>query len=86
MNLKLEDEKLKEKLYNLLRDHGKVPSCKSCGKLFKFGFPNNHEGMVDFLICEENDLTCNCPNFKLIENLYKQKEDGLLDISPFYNV
>jgi len=86
MSLKIEDTRVKEKLFNVLKEYCRVPFCKSCGKLFKFGFPNSHEGMVDFLICEENGLTCDCPNFKLVENLYKQKEDGLLDISKFYHV
>ena len=86
MSLKIDNQRVKDKLLTLLSETIKIPTCKSCGKLFKMGFPNSHEGMVDFLICSENDLTCTCPNFKLVENLYKQKKDGLLDISQFYNV
>jgi hypothetical protein len=86
VDLVIHDPIVKERYLNLLRDVGKVPVCKNCKKLFDLGFPDNEDGASDNLICHENDLICNCEYYKMVKNLYNVKEDGIIDITPYYEV
>lgn len=84
VTLKLDDELQKQTFFELLRDGAKIPYCKACGFLFQFGFPNTDEGICDYLICLENELLCECEYSRIVRNLFSQKEDGLVDILPYY--
>lgn len=84
ISLKIENEEHKQAYFKLLRDEGKVPFCKACGFLFQFGFPNTAEGISDYLICQENLLLCECEYNRIVRNLFSQKEDGLVEIFPYY--
>lgn len=84
ISLKIEDEQAKQKFFNLLKTLVRIPVCKNCGKLFGLGFPNSEEGICDRLICEENHLLCECEYFKIVENLFRAKKDGLIDIFKYY--
>ena len=86
INLVIKDKVVKERYFNLLVDQGKVPVCKNCGKLFDLGFPDSEDGVSDNLICHENDLICTCEYLKMVKNLYNSKEDGIIDITPYYEV
>jgi len=86
IQLVIRDPKVKERFFNLLRDVGKVPVCKNCEKLFDLGFPDSEDGVSDNLICHENDLICTCEYYKMAKNLYNAKEDGIIDITPYYEV
>lgn len=84
INLKLEEA---EKLlyFELMRDQVKIPTCKNCGNLFSFGFPNSEIGLADHLICEENHLICECEYSKIVRNLFSDLKDGVIDISMYYD-
>jgi len=84
VSLELPSDKHKGEFFRHLRDAGKVPVCKNCGKLFQFGFPDSEDGVSDYLICQENLLLCECEYNKIVKNLYNQKEDGLVDIFNYY--
>ena len=86
IQLVIHDPVVKERYFNLLRDVGKLPVCKNCGKLFDLGFPNTEEGTSDNLICHENDLVCTCEYMNIVKNLYNSKEDGVIDITIYYEV
>lgn len=86
INLVISDEVVKENYFYFLKHIISVPVCKNCGKLFDLGFPDTDEGISDNLICHENDLVCSCEYFKMIKNLYNSKEDGIIDITPYYEV
>jgi hypothetical protein len=84
VSLKFEKEEHKEQYLEALVNQAKIPVCKACDKLFQFGFPDTPEGMSDYLICQENYLLCECEYNRIIRNMYSLKEDGLLDITPYY--
>jgi hypothetical protein len=86
ISLVIENEEDKNLYFNTLRVEARIPICKSCGKFFQFGFPNDDEGICDFLICQENYLICECEYHTMVRKLMNQKEDGVLDISPYYVV
>ena len=82
IQLKIHDSEVKERYFQLLKRI--VPVCKNCGKLFDLGFPDSIKGVSDNLICHENDLICNCEYSKMVKNLYNSKEDGIINITPYY--
>jgi len=86
IRLVIEDPIVKERFFNILRDVGKVPVCRNCKKLFDLGFPDSEDGVADNLICHENDLICTCEYIKIVRNLHNSKEDGIIDITPYYEV
>jgi len=86
IKLLIRDPLVKERYFNLLRDIGKVPVCKNCSKLFDLGFPDSEDGVADNLICHENDLICTCEYSSMVKNLYNSKEDGIIDITLYYEV
>ena len=86
IKLVFENEETKQVYFNALRDKVLIPVCKNCGKLFSLGFPNNDDGMCDYLICQENYLLCECEYFKMVRNLYSQDGEMLVDITPYYTV
>lgn len=86
IKLVIEDDLARESFFNILKEKAKIPVCTSCGMLYPWGFPNNDDGICDFIICEENKLICECINFKTVQNLYNQKQDGSLDISKYFKV
>lgn len=86
INLLIKEEENLNFYFNTLRDRGKIPICKSCGKFFQYGFPNSEEGICDYLISQENLLLCECEYHNIVRNLLNQKEDGLVDITPYYLV
>lgn len=86
ISLFIEKEEDKFFYFDTLSIKAKIPICKSCGKFFQFGFPNDENGICDFLICQENYLICECEYHNIVRKLMNQKEDGVLDISPYYSV
>jgi len=86
INLVIHDPIVKERYFSLLRDVGEIPICRNCEKLFELGFPDSEMGVSDNLICHENDLICTCEYLKIVKNLYNSKEDGIVDITPYYEV
>jgi hypothetical protein len=86
INLVFPDEISKETFFTALKKEARIPICLNCKKLFGLGFPNTEEGVCDHLICEENHLICECEYAKMVRNLYASKEDGLIDITPYYRV
>jgi len=86
IQLVIQDTIVKERYFALLRDVGKIPVCRNCSKLFDLGFPDSEDGVADNLICHENDLICTCEYLKIVRNLYDSKEDGVIDINPYYEV
>jgi len=85
ISLVIEKEEDKKYYFDTLIK-AKIPVCKSCGKLFQYGFPNSEEGLCDYLISQENFLLCECEYHNIVRNLFSQKEDGLVDITPYYLV
>jgi hypothetical protein len=85
VSLYIQDSGIREIFFNSLKSVG-IPVCKNCGKLFSLGFPNNDDGLSDYFIAVENSLVCECEYSKLVENIYNQKDDGLVDISFYYKV
>jgi hypothetical protein len=83
ISLYIKDSSIKEAFFESLKS-ANVPICKNCDKLFGLGFPNTEEGLCDYLIAVENLLICECEYSKLVENLFKEKNDGLVDISNYY--
>ena len=86
IKLFIEDDGAKKNYFDFLKNQVKVPVCKSCGKFFQLGFDNSEEGVCDYLICQENSLLCECECHQIIRNLVNQKEDGIVDITPYYDV
>jgi hypothetical protein len=85
ISLYIADNHIRNVFFNSLKLAG-VPVCKNCNKLFSLGFPNNEDGISDYFIAVENSLVCECEYSKLVENLYNQKDDGLVDITAYYKV
>ena len=85
IDLLFKEESQKKAYLEILKGGAKIPSCKACGFLFQFAFPNTEEGMCDYLICFENKLLCECEYHRIITNLYSQHSDGIIDITPYYS-
>lgn len=86
ISLVFDNDETKNIYFEALKTKGKIPFCKNCGKLFSLGFPNNEIGVSDYLICQENYLLCECEYSKMVQNLYSQKGESLVDITPYYKV
>ena len=84
MDLKFKDDKIKAEYFRVLKEHVKIPVCYNCKKLFPLGFPNTEEGLQDSIICDQNDLLCKCEYYRIVSNIFKQKNDGTIDITPYY--
>jgi hypothetical protein len=84
INLIFETSNQKEVYFEILKDNAGIPVCKSCGLLFQYAFPDSEQGICDYLICFENKILCECEYHRIVTNLYSQKSDGLIDISPYY--
>lgn len=85
ISLIIQDAESRDKYLNLLVNDWHIPICKLCSKIFEFGFAESVEGMADHIICRENNLLCECPNSKIVRNLYKGKKDTPVDISAYYS-
>jgi hypothetical protein len=87
-NIKLifNKEDTKNIYFDALKKQAKIPFCRNCGNLFQLSFPNTEEGVCDYLICQENLLLCECEYFNIVRNLYNQKGESLVDITPYYKV
>lgn len=83
ISLHISDDSIKQAFFESLKSIN-IPICKNCSKLFGLGFPNTDDGLCDYFIAVENLMVCECEYSKLVENLFKQKSDGLVDISPYY--
>ena len=86
VRLVIENLEVRKTYFEALKDKARIPYCKACGKLFQFGFPDNEQGICDYLICQENELLCECEYNRIVRNLFSQKEDGLIEIHPYYEI
>jgi hypothetical protein len=86
VSLVIDNEETKDIYFNSLKSKAKIPYCKNCDKLFPLGFPNNEDGISDYLICQENYLLCECDYFRKVQELYSQGGDTEIDISGYYGV
>ena len=86
LSLKFPEENAKQAYTSILRDDVRVPVCKNCSCFFAYGFPTSDDGLLDYLICSENDLICDCIHHSVIARLLKQKGDSLVDITAWYHV
>ena len=86
ISLLFPDENTKKVYFLVLKNDVRIPVCKNCNKFFTLGFPSSEEGFLDYMICSENNLLCDCVHNDLVGRLFKQKGDGLVDISPWYHI
>ena len=84
ISLVINNDEAKQLFYEVLRDKARIPVCKNCDQLFSLGFPNTDDGISDYLICQENHLLCECEYSNMVRNLYNQKGEVLVDITPYY--
>ena len=87
LDLEIKDPEKKQRYFDILAKDVRIPVCKNCGKLFSLGFPNNEDGLADYLISSENNLICCCEYFIIISKLHNDtKSDGLIDVNKYYKV
>jgi len=85
IKLVISDDSVKKRYCEFIRDIVKIPICNNCSKFFELGFPNTETGILDNLICFENDLICDCEYSKIVKKLYNSKEDGIIDVISYYH-
>lgn len=85
INLKIDSYDLKKKFMDMLHVEASIPKCLNCGFLFSLGFPDSYQGLSDFLICQENNLLCECDNFKKLNEEIKNGKERKITISHYYH-
>lgn len=85
MNLKIEDETIKEEYFKMLKNILNIPICLNCKLFFGLGFPKTDKAILDYIICVSNNLVCTCENLKKLEkDIMNSDNKSHLKIEKYY--